>query len=72
MPVAQQEVTPQEAIEVANRVGLNSVKWNGSMLTLVLLDGNEIIMETYMKEGYNSPPSFLYRTTRVQTPTEQY
>jgi len=72
MPLGQKEVTPEEATKIANRVGLNCVNWNGSMLSLVLLDGTAIEIET-MPFGRSYKTFFIHRTLWIKkTPTEQY
>lgn len=72
--IGQKEVTPEEGTRIANRVGLNSVDWNGSMLTLVLMDGTAV--EINMRADRDSGEvdlNFTHRTLRVnKTPTEQY
>lgn len=75
MPVGNKEVTPEEGTEIANRVGLNSVNWNGSMLTLVLLDGSAIELKQSKDGASADSPFFIctHRTLRInRTPTEQY
>lgn len=76
MPIGQKEVTPEEGMNIANRVGLNSVNWNGSMLTLVLLDGSAVEIETELDQSVGvreKTPTFIHRTLRVKkTPTEKY
>lgn len=75
MPIGQKEVTPEEAINIANRVGLNSVNWNGSMLSLVLMDGTALEVETILfgLGGDHIETFFTYRTLRInRTPTEKY